>query len=125
MSHLIDFASHGLTQEWNGHWALGDLAWAALRGRRPYLINRLPYQEHLRLGEANGFVVLLEKPSKRFDGLTPGQFASRFRSMSDEDARLHMVLVISQRACLRPGGRVRNHGFDDLGLPRLYVTAGA
>jgi Methyltransferase domain len=97
-SHLIDFASHGLTQEWNGHWALGDLAWAALKGRRPYLINRLPYQEHLRLGEANGFVALLEKRCKRFDGLTPGQFASRFRSMSDEDARLQMVFVISQRA---------------------------
>ena len=40
MSHLIDFYSHGLTKEWNGHWALSDLTWGALKGRRPYLINR-------------------------------------------------------------------------------------
>jgi hypothetical protein len=35
MSHLIDFSSHGMTREWNGHWAISEFAWAALRGRRP------------------------------------------------------------------------------------------
>ena len=101
MSHLIDFSSHGMTREWNGHWALGDFAWAALRGRRPYLINRQPYEEYHRLAKVNGFATVLERRSKRFDGLIPEQFAPRFRTISDEDARLHMVLVISQltRSC--------------------------
>ncbi len=98
MSHLIDFDSHGKVREWNGHWAVGDLAWAALRGRRPYLINRAPYAEYVRLGEANGFVTALEKRNKRFDGLLPEQFAPRFRNIDDEDARLRMVLVVSRNA---------------------------
>jgi hypothetical protein len=95
-SHLIDFASHGMTREWNGHWALSDSTWYLLRGRRPYLINRLPYSEHIRLATANGFVTVLEKRNKRFDGLIPEQFAPRFRSISDEDARTTMVLLVNR-----------------------------
>lgn len=98
MSHLIDFDSHGKVREWNGHWAVGDRAWAALRGRRPYLINRAPYAEYVRLAEANGFETVLELRNKRFDGLLPEQFSPRFRSITDEDARLRMVLAISRRA---------------------------
>jgi hypothetical protein len=96
-SHLIDFGSHGLTREWNGHWAVGDLAWSALRGRRPYLINRQPYAEHLRLAADNGFVTVLERRNKRFDGLIPEQFAPRFRAIGDEDARTRMALHVSRR----------------------------
>lgn len=97
-SHLIDFGSHGVTRDWNGHWALGDRMWTALRGRRPYLINRQPYAEHLRLARENGFATVLERRSKRFDGLIPEQFARRFRDVNDEDARSHMVLLISRAA---------------------------
>jgi len=97
MSHLIDFGSHGLTYEWNGHWALSDAMWRALRGRRQYLINRQPFAEHARLAASNGFVTVLQRRSKRFDGLIPEQFAPVFRSVSDEDARTHMVFVVSRR----------------------------
>jgi hypothetical protein len=95
-SHLIDFGCHGLTQEWNGHWALNESTWFVLRGRRPYLINRLPYSEHIRLATANRFVTVLEKRNKRFDGLIPEQFAPCFRSMSDEDARTRMALLVNR-----------------------------
>jgi SAM-dependent methyltransferase len=98
MSHLIDFDSHGKAREWNGHWAVSDLAWTAMRGRRPYLINRVPYAEYVRLAEVNGFATVFEKRNKRFDGLLPEQFAPRYRSIDDEDARLRMVLVVSRRA---------------------------
>ena len=97
MSHLIDFYSHGLTKEWNGHWALNDLTWRALKGRRPYLINRQPLQEHMRLWGENNFVTLLEKRNKRFDGLISADFAPRFRAISDEDARLRMVFLVGQK----------------------------
>jgi SAM-dependent methyltransferase len=97
-SHLIDFSSHQLTSEWNGHWALSELAWFVLRGRRPYLVNRLSYSEHLRLARDNGFITLLEKRNKRFDGLIVEQFAPRFHSISDEDAQTGMVFVVSRLA---------------------------
>ena len=96
MSHLIDFGSHGLTYEWNGHWALSDAMWRALRGRRPYLINRQPLAEHARHAVNNGFSTVLQRRSKRFDGLIPEQFAPAFRSVSDEDARTHMAFVINR-----------------------------
>jgi SAM-dependent methyltransferase len=97
-SHLIDFGCHGMTQDWNGHWALSDRVWFALRGRRPYLINRAPYSEHLRLAADTGFVAVLEKRSKRFDGLIAEQFAPLFRDIVDEDARTQMVLAIGRVA---------------------------
>jgi hypothetical protein len=97
MSHLIDFYSHGLTKEWNGHWALSDLAWRGLKGRRPYLINRQPLQEHMRLWRENSFVTLLEKRNKRFDGLIPADFAPRFQAISDEDARVRMVFLVGRK----------------------------
>lgn len=102
-SHLIDFSSHGMTREWNGHWMLADPVWSALRGRRPYLINRQPYTDHRTLSDQHGFDSIHERRSKRFDGFIPSQFAPRFRSVSDEDARSHMVFVISQRRT-RQGG---------------------
>ena len=97
MSHLIDFSSHSLTREWNGHWALGDVTWRALRGRRPYLLNREPYAAHLRRAAANGFVTVLERRNKRFDGLIPEQFAPPFRDMSEEDARTAMAFLVSRK----------------------------
>lgn len=97
MSHLIDFYSHGLTPEWNGHWALSDSTWRALKGRRPYLINRQWLQEHMRLWRENDFVTLLEKRNKRFDGLISADFSPRFRTISDEDARLRMVFLVGRK----------------------------
>ena len=96
MSHLIDFGSHGATRDWNGHWALNERMWHVVRGRLPYLLNRLPYSEHRRLADDAGFVTVFEKKNKNFDGLLTEQFAPRFRNISDEDARLRMVLIISQ-----------------------------
>ena len=39
-THLIDFYSHNLTHEWNGHWALSEAVWSVIRGKTPYLLNR-------------------------------------------------------------------------------------
>jgi hypothetical protein len=95
-SHMIDFTCHSMTPEWNGHWALNESTWFLLKGRRPYLINRLPYSEHIGLATANGFVTVLEKRNKRFDGLIPERFAPRFRSMNYEDARTAMALLVNR-----------------------------
>jgi SAM-dependent methyltransferase len=97
-SHLIDFDSHGLTNEWNGHWKIGERLWTILQGKRPYLLNRQWYGVHTRLAAENGFTVRSERRNKRFDGLIRDQFDSRFQGMSNEDARTRMVAVIHQRA---------------------------
>jgi hypothetical protein len=97
-THLIDFDSHGLTDEWNGHWRIGDRLWQILQGKRPYLLNRQCYDVHTKLAALSGFVVRSETRNKRFDGLIPDQFAPRFRGISDDDARTRMVSVIHQRA---------------------------
>ena len=42
VSHQIDLRSHELFPEWNGHWGVPRWRWRVIRGRRVYLINRLP-----------------------------------------------------------------------------------
>ena len=41
-THEIDYSSHSLTADWDGHWGVDARLWRMLRGRRPYLINRRP-----------------------------------------------------------------------------------
>jgi hypothetical protein len=96
-SHLIDFSSHCLTREWNGHWGLDDRTWAILRGRRPYLLNRASYTQHKLLAANHGFALLLERRNKRFDGLIPSDFVAPYNGMSDEDARAAMVFVVQRK----------------------------
>jgi hypothetical protein len=95
-SHLVDFDSHGLTREWNGHWAIDSRLWTALRGKRPYLLNRISASRQLALAQQAGFSVVLEKRNKRYDGLVPDDFAEGFRDMSDEDARTRMMFTVMQ-----------------------------
>ncbi|MGE5639487.1 MAG: methyltransferase domain-containing protein [Clostridia bacterium] len=86
LSHQIDFRSHGLADEWNGHWAYSDLAWRLVRGGRPYLLNREPRSTHERLLEAHGFRILYQQPaSTRQRAIERRQLARRFQGMSEED----------------------------------------
>ena len=96
-SHLIDFDCHGLAHEWNGHWAISDGIWFAIRGKRPYLLNRDWCETYLQLAAENGLVSLLEMRNKRYDELIREQFGPRFRVMSDQDARTRMIFTIHQK----------------------------
>jgi hypothetical protein len=96
MSHLIDYSSHGIAPQWNGHWAASAFSWAITRGRRHYLINRVPHSEHLRLHTASGFRILLEEKLRRVDGFIREEFSSPFSEMSQEDASTHLAFLVSQ-----------------------------
>jgi hypothetical protein len=96
-TNVIDFDCHGLTREWNGHWALKDSVWNAIRGRRPYLLNRAWLETHLKLAASNGLRVVMQRRNLRFDGLVTDQFVPRYRAMSDEDSRTRMAFVVLQR----------------------------
>ncbi len=85
MSHQIDFASHRITPAWNGHWALPDFLWKAIRGRRPYLINRQPLSVHLRLIEQSGFEIVYNDPRVQSSAIRRAQLAGNFRQLSQDD----------------------------------------
>jgi hypothetical protein len=97
MSHVIDYSSHHLTNIWNGHWAISELGWACLRGRRHYLLNRLPHAQHVALLKDSGFAIRDEQRLRRVDGLLPNRFAPGFRALSEEDALTHLAFVVCER----------------------------
>jgi hypothetical protein len=85
MSHQIDFKSHGITTEWNGHWAYPDWLWKWIKGRRPYYLNRAPYSTHVRLLEKTGFQVTCHKKIKTPSPIERKNLASQYRYLSDDD----------------------------------------
>ncbi len=85
MSHQIDYRCHGKADTWNGHWTYSDPVWKIVVGRRPYLLNRAPHSEHLRLLRAAGFAVVKERPVQAASELEPRQLAARFRELSERD----------------------------------------
>ena len=96
MSHAIDFRCHGLTRDWYGHWTVPDRVWTVVRGRRPYLINRVGASEHLRkIADAGFEIVHLQRrpapPAPR------ASLARRFRDMPDEDLATCGCFVIARR----------------------------
>jgi SAM-dependent methyltransferase len=93
LSHAIDFRSHGTAQGWNGHWALGDVSWKLVRGKRPFLLNREPLSTHLALLGRFGLEVAVDvrttsRPEIQREGLAP-----RFRGLSDEDFRTSAAFI--------------------------------
>ena len=92
MSHHIGFAFHYLTGHWNGYWACPEAVFKVLKGRRPFVINRLPCSMHLELLEKRGFRVVCKL--KRYeDGIRRSQLAARWRSLSDDDLRCAELFV--------------------------------
>jgi hypothetical protein len=84
MSHTIDYQSHELTRDWNGHWTISDLGWRLVRGARPYLINRLPHSTHLEEMKKAGFEIVLDETETGVP-LNRASLAKRFRGLSDSD----------------------------------------
>ena len=85
MSHQIDFASHGITPQWNGHWQYPEWLWKIVVGGRPYLINRHPASAHVRMLEAAGFEVGVQMRQYCPDGMRKDQLSEEWRSLPDAD----------------------------------------
>jgi len=94
MSHNIDFRSHNLTRDWNGHWTVGSGRWALIKGTRPYLINRLPHSAHLEAMADAGFRVAVDV---RREGppIPRAQLAAGFRELSDADLTTEGALILA------------------------------
>jgi SAM-dependent methyltransferase len=85
MSHQVDLTSHDLTRKWNGHWALSELLWKIIRGKRPYLINRQPCSRYLELLEKHGFRKECLLKLSQFNGISPSRTAARWRHLTSDD----------------------------------------
>ena len=85
VSHTIDFKSHHLADGWNGHWAYSDFTWKLIRGRRPYLINRLPASAHLALLQEQGFEIREQTRDRAAPAVPRGKLAPGFRDLSEDD----------------------------------------
>ncbi len=85
VSHQIDYKAHRTSPLWNGHWAMSDLQWKLLRGRRPYLLNREPHSTHLRLIRESGLQLVNEIRARSEPAVPRDKLAPRYRELSDND----------------------------------------
>ena len=103
ISNQIDFESHGLSDEWNGHWSFSDLTWKLIKGNRPYLINREPISKHLEAAQDAGFEIILVLPVKTFPSDTytgtmeRDKLAKKFRNMSEEDFTTTSAYILARK----------------------------
>jgi SAM-dependent methyltransferase len=74
ISHEVDFQTHEMTKEWNGHFFIGDSMWSLLSRGRKYPMNRLPLSAHISMIEKAGFTIKNVVPDQRqnsFKGQQP------------------------------------------------------
>jgi hypothetical protein len=85
VSHQIDFKSHGITKEWNGHWRYTNLTWKIIQGGRPYSLNRQPHSMHIKLLEKNNFRILYDVKTESLQGIRRENLADEFCNISPDD----------------------------------------
>jgi SAM-dependent methyltransferase len=85
MSHMIDYRSHNLARQWNGHWAYSEALWKLMRSKRPYFINRQPHSAQAAAMERCGFRIMGEEKTRETPGIRREQLAPPFHDLSDED----------------------------------------
>jgi len=101
-SHQIDFKCHGTASEWNGHWRYSKMVWAAIKGGRPYLINRQPCSVHTELLTQGGMQLIQEKRSKRISLFKQEELAMEFTKLKDEDLITAGVYLLSVKPLCEP-----------------------
>jgi hypothetical protein len=85
VSHTIDYRSHGITPEWNGHWAYSERAWKLAKGRRPFLLNRMTHSQQRSQLERSGFKVVSDERTSRTDGLPKALLNATYLDLPPED----------------------------------------
>jgi hypothetical protein len=96
MSHQIDLRSHGLYDEWNGHWGVPQWQWRLIRGRRAYLINRHPYGVHAR-AIRRWFEIRTELLLEDAGGIPDAAFRAPFDTLSPRERRTAGYFVVAVR----------------------------
>ena len=97
MSHSIDYRSHGYTKDWNGHWLLSSLSWAALKGRRIYFINRLYHSEQVKSIRNSNFTVLQELKKYSESMLRRNELSPQFQNIPDDDLKISSAFIYAKK----------------------------
>ena len=98
MSHTIDYNSHGYTRDWNGHWTIPEYLWKIVKGKRPYLINRLPHSTHIEAMKEVGFQIVGEI-KKNSASLARHKLSKKFQTISDDDLGTSGAFILA----IKPG----------------------
>jgi hypothetical protein len=85
MSHQIDFTSHLLAKDWNGHWTYPDWLWKIIVGKRPFAINRQPCSRHVQLLQASEFEIVCHLKQTGVNGIKRPQLAVGWIGLSEAD----------------------------------------
>jgi len=93
MSNVIDFGSHGITDDWNGHWKIPDFKWKLIRGKRPYLLNREPHSTHIAMIKEAGFEIVCDLKTELKTNITKAELASRFSTITDDDLIIRNAFI--------------------------------
>lgn len=102
MSHVIDFRSHRMTRNWDGHRQYPSWLWRVVHGARPYLLNRQPLSSHLLHLARCGFVVAAIERDAREPTVKREALPQEFRDDNEVDRSTASAAIISVRA--RPAG---------------------
>jgi len=97
MSHDIDFSSHGITSAWDGYRAIPVWMWSIIRGKRPYMINRVPLSTHIHLLEKNGFEILLKEVKAERSCLPREKLAKQFSDLTEDDRSASGVYILAKK----------------------------
>jgi hypothetical protein len=97
MSHQAGLISHGITPEWNGYWAIPELLWNVIMGRRLYLLNRQPCSVHVHLLQKHGFEIVRLMKKHREDGIDRSRLARKWRGLSDDDFTCSNFYLIAKK----------------------------
>lgn len=97
MSHTIDFRSHGLTREWNGHLKFSELEWQLVKGGKKYLLNRHRVSGHICLHKKHGFNICERQTVLSKNNLEIKKLPGKFRHLTEEDLSTSGVYILSCR----------------------------
>ncbi len=93
ITHQIDYRSHGTADTWDGHRGYPPFLWSVIRGRKPYLINRLSHSQHTELIRRAGFKILTEIPVLEKSAITTRRYASDFQKLPQEDSTISGAFI--------------------------------
>ncbi|MCD6117038.1 methyltransferase domain-containing protein [bacterium] len=93
ISHTIDFKSHGLAKDWNGHWCYSEIIWKLIRGRRPYLLNRESCSTHIGFLRKVGFEIKTIIKTKSQTKLALRDLAPKFQHISKYELTTSDVFI--------------------------------
>jgi hypothetical protein len=96
-SHQFDLTSHEIVSGWDEHRFFSDRAWKLVVGKRPFMINRIPYSAIIAMFKECGFRVLHADRLQMPATLPRSNLAESWRTASDDDLSTYGGYVMAQK----------------------------